>query len=348
MGAAVFSRIARAGVPVALVSVLEVRGPYARHSGHRLLVTGDGCTEGTLGDEGSDSAGREAGLAALAGRRSTTLSLRLGDGGSAAGRTGAKRFLVEYIDAFLPYQTADARLSAGRRVLFVKAVPSLALPQPEPLPVALYDASGTLLVGAALPVDPARIRKCLDGGKAQLDDQAGLLYDPVLPQDRLLILGAGHVGRALARAAAEIGFSVSIADDRGDLLANALLDDSIVRIPSDYAVAVENFAADAATYVVVVTRGHYQDLECLRVALKKKCRYVGCIGSQRKGRLLIGQLRSEGLDDGLLATLHIPVGLDLNAETPAEVAIAILAEMVAVRRNAASLDALKLARKVED
>ena len=342
----IFARIAAAGGGLALVSLLEIKGPFARRPDQRLLVMADGTGSGTLGDEYSDREARAAAVTALASRRSTTIRIRLDGNENASGRSGSKQCLVECIGDLLPYKTAARELAAGRRVLFVRSIPALV--PVAGLPVALYGVDRTLLAGSTLPVDPQLVAQCLDAGKACLDERTGLQYDPVLPRDRLLILGAGHVGRALARAAAEIGFAVSLADDRPEQLERVAANPAIALIRSDYAAAVEGFAFDAATWVVIVTRGHYQDLECLRAALRRECRYVGCLGSQRKGRLLLHQLRHEGMAEERLAALHVPVGLDLNAGTPGEVAIAILAEMIAVRRNAASLAALKLARSGEE
>lgn len=101
-----------------------------------------------------------------------------------------------------------------------------------------------------------------------------------------------------------------------------------------YSEVVQRFPFDSATYVVMVTRGHLTDLECARAVLKRKYRYAGFIGSERKAKLLREQLKSDGFAQGKIDGLHAPIGLAIKAETPAELAIAILGEIVAVRRHA--------------
>jgi xanthine dehydrogenase accessory factor len=97
---------------------------------------------------------------------------------------------------------------------------------------------------------------------------------------------------------------------------------------------VQDFPFDSATYAVMVTRGHLSDLECVRAVLTRTYRYAGFIGSERKARLLREQLARDGFAQEKIDSLHAPIGLAIKAETPAELAVAILAELVAVRRNA--------------
>ena len=99
---------------------------------------------------------------------------------------------------------------------------------------------------------------------------------------------------------------------------------------------MRSFPFDSATYVVMVTRGHLTDLECVRALLPRKYRYAGFIGSERKAKLLREQLAADGFEQAKIDALHAPIGLAINAETPAELAVAILAEIVAVRRHAAT------------
>jgi xanthine dehydrogenase accessory factor len=99
----------------------------------------------------------------------------------------------------------------------------------------------------------------------------------------------------------------------------------------------------AATYAVIMTRGHLLDLACVRAVLKRPYRYAGFMGSARKTRLILEQLEKDGCDPARVAALWAPIGLDIGAETPAELAVAILAELVAVRRNAGILADLRRA-----
>jgi xanthine dehydrogenase accessory factor len=147
------------------------------------------------------------------------------------------------------------------------------------------------------------------------------------------VIGAGHVGWHLARTAADAGFRINVVDDR-EKFANA------ERFPMADAVVVEDIAAwlhradlPASAYVVVVTRGHTHDFDALRALAARDLRYLGLIGSRAKVARVFSALKAEGLPAECLERVHAPIGLDIGAITPAEIAISILAELIAVRRG---------------
>ncbi len=156
--------------------------------------------------------------------------------------------------------------------------------------------------------------------------------DPLMPAPRLYIIGAGHVAFHLARAAADAGFHIHVVDDR-EKFANAErfpgAEISVGPIP-DWLAAAE---LPAAAYVAVVTRGHQNDLDAIRALAPRDVRYLGLIGSRAKVVRIYDALRGEGFADPQLARIHAPIGLDIGAVTPAEIAISILAELIAVRRG---------------
>ena len=157
--------------------------------------------------------------------------------------------------------------------------------------------------------------------------------DPLLPDPPLYVVGAGHVGFHLARGAAEAGFRVTVVDDR-EKFANA------VRFPAA-TVQVEPIPAwlhraeiPASAFVVVVTRGHQHDLDAMRALAARDLRYLGLIGSRAKVARIYRALLGEGLPAECLDRVHAPIGFEIGAVTPAEIAISILAELIAVRRGA--------------
>jgi xanthine dehydrogenase accessory factor len=163
--------------------------------------------------------------------------------------------------------------------------------------------------------------------------QMDVYIDPIAPSPRLYVIGAGHVGWHLARAAADAGFRIHIVDDR-EKFANA------ERFPMAEGVVVEDIAAwlhraelPASAYVVVVTRGHTHDFDALRALAARDLRYLGLIGSRAKVARVFSALKTEGLPVECLERVHAPIGLDIGAITPAEIAISILAELIAVRRG---------------
>ena len=133
--------------------------------------------------------------------------------------------------------------------------------------------------------------------------------------------------------------------DRPEFAAAGRFPPKVDTLTGDYLSIVESFACDGATYIVIMTRGHLQDLACVRAAFRKKHRYLGFIGSARKTRLILEQLRLEGLDPAGVEAIFAPIGMDIAAETPEEIAISILAELIAVRRNAPALSSINEARK---
>jgi xanthine dehydrogenase accessory factor len=158
--------------------------------------------------------------------------------------------------------------------------------------------------------------------------------DPLEPTPRLYIVGAGHVGWHLGRLAADAGFRLHVIDDR-EKFANA------ERFPG----AEEVIAAPipdwlhraeipASAFVVVVTRGHVHDLDAMRALAARDLRYLGLIGSRAKVRRIYDVLLQEGMPAACLERVHAPIGLDIGAVTPAEIAVSILAELIAVRRGA--------------
>jgi len=172
--------------------------------------------------------------------------------------------------------------------------------------------------------------------------QMDVHIDPLEPTPRLFIVGAGHVGWHLGRLAADAGFRVHVVDDR-EKFANA------ERFPGAEEVVAEPIPdwlhrseLPASAFVVVVTRGHTHDLDAMRALAARDLRYLGLIGSRAKVSKIFARLLEEGMPPECLARIHAPIGLDIGAVTPAEIAISIMAELVAIRRG---VDTAALAMK---
>ncbi len=176
--------------------------------------------------------------------------------------------------------------------------------------------------------------------------QMDVYIEPIEPSPELYIVGAGHVGFHLARLAADVGFRVHIVDDR-EKFANA------ERFPTASEVVVDSIPSwlDRANlpshaYAVIVTRGHTNDLEALRALAPRELRYLGLIGSRAKVARIYDALAADGMSPELLARVHAPIGLDIGAVTPQEIAVSILAELIAVKHGKfGTRDANELAMK---
>ncbi len=175
----------------------------------------------------------------------------------------------------------------------------------------------------------------------QLDrlGEALVLFERVEAEPRLIIAGAGHVGASLARLAAVVGYRVTLIDDRAEFVARELfaspIEQSIELIAAkSWANALRDaIASGRGVSVAIVTRGHKQDEDCLRAAIDSTPDYIGMIGSKRRTNFVLDKLREEGADEDRLKRVRAPIGLDIGAVSPEEVALAILAEIVAERHG---------------
>src|SRR6266702_3420258 len=163
-----------------------------------------------------------------------------------------------------------------------------------------------------------------------------IFIEPVLPPALLYIFGAGHISVNLYKVAKDAGFEVTVVDDRAAYANRERFPESKEVIAEDFDQAMARLAPNESSYVVIVTRGHRDDMRVLRWAVQTRARYVGMIGSKRKTITIFRELVKEGIPEQLFERVHAPVGLDIGAITPEEIAIAITAELIAIRRHASS------------
>ena len=161
-----------------------------------------------------------------------------------------------------------------------------------------------------------------------------VFIEPVLPPALLYIFGAGHVARNVCSVAASAGFEVVVTDDRSSYATNERFPAAREVSAMDFDRAMEKLDPAESSYIVIVTRGHRDDMRILRWAVQTRARYVGMIGSRRKVIGIFKTLREEGVPGHLFDRVHAPVGLDIGAVTPEEIAVAITAELIAFRRHA--------------
>jgi xanthine dehydrogenase accessory factor len=161
-----------------------------------------------------------------------------------------------------------------------------------------------------------------------------IFIEPILPTPLLYIFGAGHVGHELSKAAGRAGFDVIVADDR-EAYANAeRFPEAKQVIAEDFDQALASITPNESAYIVIVTRGHRDDMRVLRWAVQTEAKYIGMVGSRRKAITVFRELTTEGLKPELFERVHSPVGLDIGAITPEEIAISIVAELIGIRRGA--------------
>lgn len=159
-----------------------------------------------------------------------------------------------------------------------------------------------------------------------------LFLEPVLPEPEVVVLGGGHVGQQVAVLAKFAGFNVSVVDDRPDFANRELFPTADRIVCNNFASALQEISITPSTYIVIVTRGHRYDYECLREVIASPAAYIGMIGSRRRVQGVKERLLAEGVAPELLERLHAPIGLAIGAETPAEIAVSIIAEIISVYR----------------
>jgi len=165
-----------------------------------------------------------------------------------------------------------------------------------------------------------------------------LLFERLQPPPRLVVCGAGHVGASLAKLGAFLGFQTTLIDDRAEFLERERFANEAIEllVARDWESAVrEAIKNGRGVSVAVVTRGHSEDEQCMRAVVQTRPDYVGLIGSKRRTSIVIDRLRETGVSEDQLRQIRAPIGLDIGAVSPEEVALAIIAEIVAERRGAA-------------
>ena len=168
-------------------------------------------------------------------------------------------------------------------------------------------------------------------------NEAQFLFELIQPEQRVVICGAGHVGASLARLAALLGYRATLIDDREEFVRREDFRETnieLVRAESWTEAVGAAVGNGRGVSVAIVTRGHSEDEQCLRAVLANtNPDYVGLIGSKRRTRIVLERLRESGVSSERLANVHAPIGLDIGAVTPEEVALAIIAEIISVRRG---------------
>jgi len=325
-------RLAETSGDAALVVVIEIKGSAPRHPGSKMLVFSDGTSIGTIGGGFVEIQAVENARERIATGSSGRMVVEmLGD--NAVGNVpicgGTASLAINIVGDKTAFAAASEQLDLGRRIVLVIPVEGDRMDYP----VAIVDVDGHAVYGACGPIDHVALRTALDTGFPAVSQADGFLYDPIVPQDRLLILGGGHVGQALARLATELEFSVCVGDSRAEFVDPGRFPAETETRLGGFADIVAAYPFGASTYAVVVSPSHSSDLECVRAILKREYRYAGFIGSRRKTSMILDQAIADGFPPEKVTALRAPIGADIGAETPAEIAVAICAEIIAVRRN---------------
>ena len=324
--------------PVAYTALVETRGSTPQKAGAAMLVFPDGSQVGTLGGGCVEAEVKRRALRLLDEGAAEIVSFQLDDdyGWDDGLICGGRMTML--IDPLRPgedvafYETLDQLLADGR------ACTDAVVIDPEKAGGRagdrfLLDDKGTLIAtrGEQRAVDAAQqhLRPVSERPRPYI--ASGISYLPRLERCRLLVVGGGHVGQKVAELAAECDFDVWVVDDR-EAYCNAERFPHAKRLivgPID--TSLSGLEIDANTFCIVVTRGHQHDEEALYHLAETPARYVGMIGSRRKIKLIFEDLLREGISRDALARVYAPLGFDIGSQTVPEIAVSIVAELVAVR-----------------
>jgi len=331
-----------AGRPVACAVIVSASGSTPRGTGSRMAVASDGRSFGSVGGGIGEARVRRGAEAVHKNQADKRLQINLtgrdaAEDGMICG--GSLDLLIEYIcpdagnnefyQALLDAWASGGGGGKGRALLTAfqeNGEDVLMLGRtldPEQLPDVLPEALR----------DEVRLRS----GKTRLPfvEKSGgfyLLVEPMRGGGTVVIAGAGHVGRATAALTATVGFHTLVLDDRSDFLVPERFP-SACRLKSVEAFAdcFKDLAVTADSLIVILTRGHAHDKTVLGQALKTPAGYIGMIGSRRKRDAIYERLRDEGFSRAAVDRVHCPIGLDIGADTPEELAVSIVGELIAHR-----------------
>ncbi len=163
--------------------------------------------------------------------------------------------------------------------------------------------------------------------------QVEVFIEPLLPPPTVLVLGCGHVGQAVAHLAKWLGFRVVVTDDRAELCTPEHVPDADLFLPGEVAAVLSHTAIDNQTYVVAVSRGYLFDVAAIPILLESEAPYIGVIGSRRRWATTVKELKAMGIEEQALQRVYSPIGLHLGAETPEEIAVSIMAEIIMLRNR---------------
>lgn len=285
-----------------LVTIIDTKGSAPRHSGSKMLVTRNGIIEGTVGGGTGEYESMLEAINILDSKKNLVMDItRLGDDpkDSLMICGGINKLMLQYIDA-------------NTKAVFNRTLELNNIGQSVKLRTDLID--GNICI--------------VDFDEKEI---AGYFYDVISPMNKLLILGGGYVGYAIYQLADILGFEVTLFDDRPEFVTRDRFPKAVCLESGNFNKLIDNYKFNSHTYVTIVTRGHLQDAECVKGVIRKENKYVGLIGSKRKISLIIEDLKESGYSEEEINRIHAPIGLNLGAETPEEIAVSIMAEIIGVK-----------------
>jgi xanthine dehydrogenase accessory factor len=333
-----------------LATIIKLTGSGPRGAGTKFLILEDGSYTGTIGGGLLEARVLEVAKKVFAARAPKRLSLNL------MGRDVAETDMIcggdvevflepllpvnqDQIQSFRKILEIHKRGGSGLLVTVVNVdrwekgvVPRLfLLPGAEPLGTLSGMKAIAEELAKNMPLWLKRREPRLIVTRDDLGGSVELFVDPILSDPVLYIFGGGHVSAQIIPLASRVGFKVEVIDDRPEFADAEKFPDAARVHQYPFEGVLGKIPVDESSYLVIVTRGHIHDKTVLEQCLKTKARYIGMIGSRRKKTMIYEKLLEEGFTKEDLDRVHAPIGLEIGAETPEEIAVSIVAELIQVR-----------------
>jgi len=325
-----------------LATIVRCHGSTPRTVGTRMIVSEDGRTLGTIGGGRLEARVIQKAGDVLSSRSPVVVPFDMTHTEAAAMDMicgGRLEVLLEFVDRESPaanvFKTWRQIQGTPGSCLFLTVL-RFANGNLEGIDHGLL--KNRCVVCGDLPLTPATLER-LDrdhsgatGLRTVYFGESLILIEPILPAETVFLFGAGHVAQATVQLAAFVGFCVRVVDDRAEFAnAERFPEAEEIRVVTDFGSALEGVAIDRSSFIVIVTRGHLHDKTVLMWALRTEAAYVGMIGSRSKRDHIFSELLKQGFTEVDLKRVHSPIGLDIDAETPEEIAVSIVAELIQAR-----------------
>jgi xanthine dehydrogenase accessory factor len=341
----VFKEIAKLlleGESVVLATILGRSGSAPRSTGSRMGVHADGSILGTVGGGMLEARVQELASGVFKSRKSMVKKFTLtAEDASRMGMIcgGEVRILIDFLDASEDFQSrfygeVSAALDAYRQALLVTRIPGEEGDFERPAHGLVVVKNGPYM-GTLDPFLVREVAGLFGGGRQAYVVRRGeeeFFVEPLSREGSVFIFGAGHVGRELAPLSKLVGFRTVVVDDRREFANRYRFPSAdVVHVIDSFGNAMDGLNIDEESFIVIVTRGHAHDRAVLGQALATKAGYIGMIGSRKKRDAVYEALCEEGFKREVFDRVHCPIGLDIEAETPEEIGISIVAELIKAR-----------------
>ena len=315
-----------------LATVGSQSGSTPRVAGARMLVRADGSIHGTIGGGMVEAEAIRAAAECCVNKQGLHRHFDLSNDAAAVTDMicgGAMELYLEYIEPSAEnkqyFEKLEDALQDRRRVVAVSSLDGA-------VPRLFIDSRGQCSHGSL----EAGLRQKLEESAAALSGATLInwqgntfLLSAFAVGGQLVLVGAGHVAACTAEAAARVGFQVMVLDDRAEFANRERFPQaSAIRVLSNFNSCLDGLAIDKDSYIVIVTRGHMHDQEVLEQALRTRAAYIGMIGSRRKRNAIYAQLLDKGIKEAQLEQVRCPIGMAIEADTPEEIAVSIVGELI--------------------